>query len=143
MGRWCKSQLSIHQRATVWAYSFFFLHYFSINLSTKHIHGTGFDVPVMDYFPASIHLFESTVQGSTSLCTCWTYLLTFTQHINYQPTKPIYQSILQRSAFSNLQLGNTMPNQSFKFSFRSIPTMEQKKTKLCLIRSSCTLTSGG
>ena len=69
---------------------FFFLHYFSINLSTKHIHGTGFDVPVMDYFPASIHLFESTVQGSTSLC--WTYLLTFTQHINYQPTKPIYQS---------------------------------------------------
>ena len=79
-----------------------FFQFFNQPINFHKIHGTGFNVPVLDFFPNIVYQF--TVHGTRLNVPVLDYsFLNFNQFFNHQPSSK-YQLNLQRSSFSFSQL---------------------------------------
>ena len=99
------------------------------------LHGTGLNVPVLKRL---ISIIQPCPRYKVK-CPCVGHTHTIP---TYHPTK-LSLSTQFSTEFSLPHLGNNTPIQSYYFFFRFVPTTKQRSSMLCLIRSSCKLTSGG
>ena len=112
------------------------IHYFQTNTILFNIHGTGFNVPVLDFL---FHLQSntSTVQGSMSLC--WTYSYIHFHSTLTHPTAHNTSIYISNGVSLQNSNGHQRAHRSFNFLFGLHQQWSKRVLQLCLIRSSCKL----